>query len=93
MRWKKNCTSRELLHLVDETGHSRIPVYDDEIDRVVGVVNAKQLFRFLEQSSTPEDLDRIVLSQFIEPTYFACGRRWPRGRCWRRCGGDGYTWR
>ena len=51
---EKNCTSRELLHLVDETGHSRIPVYDDEIDRVVGVVNAKQLFRFLEQSSTPE---------------------------------------
>ena len=67
---EKNCTSRELLHLVDETGHSRIPVYDDEIDRVVGVVNAKQLFRFLEQSSTPEDLDRIVLSKFIEPTYF-----------------------
>ena len=67
---EKNCTSRELLHLVDETGHSRIPVYDDEIDRVVGVVNAKQLFRFLEQSSTPEDLDRVVLSNFIEPTYF-----------------------
>ena len=67
---EKNSTSRELLHLVDETGHSRIPVYDDEIDRVVGVVNAKQLFRFLEQTAKPEDLDSVVLSSFIEPTYF-----------------------
>jgi magnesium and cobalt transporter len=35
----------ELRHLIINSGHSRIPIYDGSIDRIVGVVYAKDLLR------------------------------------------------
>jgi CBS domain containing-hemolysin-like protein len=35
----------EVLHLVAESGHSRYPVYRDQIDNVVGLLYAKDLFK------------------------------------------------
>ncbi|MEM6784883.1 MAG: hemolysin family protein [Bacteroidota bacterium] len=37
----------EAVALVRESGHSRFPVYDEHLDRVLGVVFAKDLLRFL----------------------------------------------
>ncbi|MFO7768260.1 MAG: hemolysin family protein [bacterium] len=34
-----------LRELVAETGHSRLPLYDGDIDHVVGIIHAKDLFR------------------------------------------------
>lgn len=35
----------EAARLIRETGHSRLPIYDDEIDRIVGVLYAKDLLQ------------------------------------------------
>jgi magnesium and cobalt transporter len=36
----------ELRHLIINSGHSRIPIFDGSIDRIVGVVYAKDLLRY-----------------------------------------------
>jgi CBS domain containing-hemolysin-like protein len=38
-------TPAEIEHVVLETGHSRIPVYSEDIDHVLGFVHAKDLLR------------------------------------------------
>jgi len=36
-----NCTEEELAKLFEETGLSRVPVYEDDIDNIIGVINQK----------------------------------------------------
>ena len=38
-----NATLADFLHLVNATKYSRIPVYEGEIDRIVGVAIAKDV--------------------------------------------------
>ena len=40
---EKNISVEELLTLFKKWGHSRIPVYDDRIDNILGVIYAKDL--------------------------------------------------
>ena len=53
----------EAARLIRESGHSRLPVYDDEIDRIVGVLYAKDLLQaYVEQRVvTLKDLMRQAL--------------------------------
>ena len=46
--------------LVDE-GHSRIPVYEESIDEVVGILYAKDLLPFLKSESGPRPMIRALL--------------------------------
>jgi len=58
-------TRRELLDLMDRTEHTRIPVYKDKLDNVVGVVH---LFDLLDY--TDENADRPIGS-LIRPVAFS----------------------
>ena len=53
----------EAARLIMETGHSRLPVYKDEIDRIVGVLYAKDLLQaYVEQRQVAlSDLMRQAL--------------------------------
>jgi len=37
------CGIEQLLHTIIESGHSRIPVYEDNLDHIIGILNAKDL--------------------------------------------------
>jgi putative hemolysin len=39
----------KVLEIVTESGHSRYPVYKDQIDNIVGLLYAKDLFRVMEE--------------------------------------------
>ena len=70
---ERNATMLELLRLVNATGHSRVPVYDDEIDKIVGVVNAKKLLKFMVKKDPDADaqpIDDVLVAEFVEETYF-----------------------
>ena len=47
--------------------HRQVPVYEGEIDRVVGVAIAKDALRFAMQ---PHLHDTMKVSELMEPTYF-----------------------
>ena len=54
----------EIVRIVIEEGYSRMPVYRETIDNIVGVVYSKDLLGLLEYR------DVIVLEDIIRPPYF-----------------------
>ncbi|XXF79345.1 hemolysin family protein [Myxococcaceae bacterium GXIMD 01537] len=54
----------EVLRLLAEENHSRIPVYRDDVDHVVGILHARDLIPLLQH---PE---LIVLPDVIRPAHF-----------------------
>lgn len=58
-------TPREkLIRIVSEEGYSRMPVYKETIDNIVGIIYTKDLINLLEHR------DLIVLQDIIRPAYF-----------------------
>ena len=60
----------ETLSLVAEEGHSRIPVYEETIDEITGVLLAKDLLSYIARTSdasTTFDLARIVREPYFVP--------------------------
>jgi putative hemolysin len=54
----------KLIQIVTEEGYSRMPVYKDSIDNIVGLIYTKDLISLLEHR------DLIVLQDIIRPAYF-----------------------
>jgi magnesium and cobalt transporter len=57
---------KELLEMVTECIHSRVPVYDTTIDNVVGILHVKDLLRYLVK----EEKNEIDLRQIMRKAYF-----------------------
>jgi len=62
---KVDATVRELLDTIIDCGHSRIPVYEDSIDNIVGLLYAKDL---LKQWGTDEQ--SLSVRAIMRPPYF-----------------------
>ena len=61
-----DATSTELAETFIETGFSRLPVYDDTIDHIVGVVYHKDYYREQAKKPTPKKLMKPAV--FVPPT-------------------------
>ena len=44
-----------LIDLIIEKGHTRIPIYEDTVDNVIGVINAKDALRALRDKSNEQE--------------------------------------
>ncbi len=58
-----NSSYKDLLQIFRESGYSRLPVYEDSIDKVVGIINAKDVF-FLEKTN------RFSIRKLMRDPYF-----------------------
>jgi putative hemolysin len=56
---------KEVIDLMLQVGHSRIPVYEDSIDNIVGTVFDRDLFKYLR-----EHAEDVPLRDAIRPAYF-----------------------
>jgi len=54
-------TLEEAIDRIVDEGHSRIPVYEESIDEVVGILYAKDLLPFLKSGSGPRPTLRTLL--------------------------------
>jgi magnesium and cobalt transporter len=54
----------ELMRLIIDSGHSRIPIFDGSIDRIVGVVYAKDLLRYWGAGSNELAPTAVLLIDF-----------------------------
>lgn len=59
-----NSPHREVLDLIIREGYSRIPVYDETIDKIVGIVHAKDILPLLA------DNKECILKDIIRKPYF-----------------------
>lgn len=64
---KKEESIEEAAKLIIQSGHSRLPVFEDRIDNIVGIVFAKDLLRQLTHSENP---DSKTLSQIMREPLF-----------------------
>ncbi|MBS1704644.1 MAG: HlyC/CorC family transporter [Armatimonadetes bacterium] len=55
-----NSTLEDLVKLVTETGHSRIPVYIDTDDQIIGLIHAKDLLEARLQPEKPVNLRTMI---------------------------------
>lgn len=59
-----NSTTLELLDMIIDEGYSRMPVFDDVIDKIIGIVHAKDILPLLARNQ------EIVLKDIIRKPYF-----------------------
>ncbi|MEO8232887.1 MAG: hemolysin family protein [Ignavibacteriota bacterium] len=57
----------KIVNVIRESGHSRIPVYKDNIDEIIGIVFAKDLLVFIK---SPELIKNFSLESLIKRTLF-----------------------
>lgn len=62
-------TLAELLATIAETRHSRLPVYEESLDNIVGVVLAKDVLAFLHAEG-PRAAERFDVRRLMRPPYF-----------------------
>ncbi len=60
-------TLDELLDIITTTGHSRIPIYEDNIDRIVGIIHAKDLIPILRQEKRSFDIRAVMREAYFIP--------------------------
>ncbi len=61
---ENNLTLNELIDIINKTGRSRIPIYHEKIDNIVGIVYGKDILKFIKK-----DLN-IRAVEIARPPYF-----------------------
>ncbi|MCK8826983.1 hemolysin family protein [Natroniella acetigena] len=62
-----NDTSEKLIDIIIDNGFSRIPVYNETIDNIVGVVYAKDLLLLLKKERFKADIKEIMRPAYYIP--------------------------
>lgn len=66
----EQATIREALDMIIECGHSRIPVYRETIDNIIGVLYAKDLLPFSFINSDSDNLVDKTITELMRPAYY-----------------------
>jgi CBS domain containing-hemolysin-like protein len=56
----------EMLSLIVESGHSRFPVYEETIDKVIGILHVKDMLKVL-MTNAPFDIRALLRKPFFVP--------------------------
>jgi CBS domain containing-hemolysin-like protein len=57
----------DVVRLIISRGYSRIPIYGDNLDNIVGIIYAKDLFRYLAEDRRPKQLRDVARPAFFVP--------------------------
>lgn len=61
-----------VLHMIKEEGHSRIPVFKDTVDSIVGILYSKEILSWLAENSA----DKLELKDLLKkPHYIPMGKK------------------
>lgn len=63
-------TLGEIIQLVTECGHTRIPIFEDNIDKIVGMLHAKDLLKLFDQEP-----DSKIPKEILRKPYFVPGNQ------------------
>ncbi len=63
----------EIIHKIMEGGYSRLPVYQDSIDNVIGIFYAKEIIR--EYIRRKGEIDHDVLKELMREAFFVVGSK------------------
>jgi CBS domain containing-hemolysin-like protein len=58
----------EAAALLEETGHSRIPLYEENLDHIVGIIHVKDVLKMLHEKSSVPMHDKMRAPTFLPET-------------------------
>lgn len=58
-------TIYEIADIIISSGHTRIPIYEDNIDNIIGVINAKDVLKVIKNNNIDNNFDIKTLSRDI----------------------------
>ena len=59
----------DIIKQLAETQHTRLPVYEGDIDHMIGIIHIRRALRFFHmQNSTKEDFKKIIREAYYVPT-------------------------
>ncbi len=58
-----------------ETGYSRIPVIEDSIDNIIGILHVKNLFTSFQKASTSDNETELDVKKIMKKPYFIPGSK------------------
>lgn len=58
---------QKIATLMVERGFSRVPVYEGNIDNIIGIAYGKQVLRYLANGQEPEDIREVIRPAFYVP--------------------------
>ncbi len=64
---EKHASLAEALDIIVDAGHSRIPVYDDTIDKIIGVLYAKDLLTCFRDGTTDKPITELMRQPYFVP--------------------------
>lgn len=63
----KNISLSKLIEIIREKGHTRIPVYDERVDNIIGILHAKAILSLLRGDENTIDLTSLVRPALFVP--------------------------
>jgi magnesium and cobalt transporter len=57
----------DVMRLVSKSGYSRIPLYEESLDRIVGVIYAKDLLAYVQNGNVTPNLADIARPPYVVP--------------------------
>src|SRR5207302_10597845 len=57
---ERSATLEEIVRLFEEYRHTRLPVYEEDLDHIVGLVNMKDLLVVLDRDRTAFDMESLM---------------------------------
>jgi len=56
-------TFEELINLITDSGHSRIPLFEGNLDNIIGIIYAKDLLPFLSDNKEKENISLLKIAR------------------------------
>lgn len=63
----KDTTFEEMVKTVEEHNHSRYPVYDKNIDDIVGIINIQDLFKYWGKENKNKTIRELIREPYFVP--------------------------
>lgn len=60
-------TAEDLIRLVNESGHSRLPVYEDNLDNIIGIIHIKDVLKYFTGEGPKADLRDVLRPPYFVP--------------------------
>jgi CBS domain containing-hemolysin-like protein len=63
---ERHCSLDRVIEVIQGSGYSRLPVYEEDLDHIVGILLAKDLLEFLD-AQMPFSIDAVMREPFFIP--------------------------
>jgi len=64
---EKGISLGDLIDLIKTKGHTRIPLYDEKVDNILGIIHAKELLPFINDNTQKVDLASLARPALFVP--------------------------